>query len=111
MGPGWVPVGGCPWVGGWTPGPSVAPTGPRVAAVGAWPAPWTPCGRRAGVAPLGRDTQLRLPAILNNALASYQAVATIITCVMKALITGSGRGNQKLSCALRAPRAMAELPF
>ena len=31
-----------------------------------------------------RGIQFRLPAILNNSLASYQSVATIITCVMNA---------------------------
>ena len=40
-----------------------------------------------------RDTQLVLPAILNNALAIYRSVATIITCVTNVLITGSGRDN------------------
>jgi len=33
-----------------------------------------------------RDIQLGLPVILNNSLASYQSVATIITCVTNALI-------------------------
>ena len=50
-----------------------------------------------------RDTQFVLPAILYNALACYQSVATIITCVTNALITRRGRGNPKTfgfaSCA------------
>ena len=53
-----------------------------------------------------RDIQFGLPASLNNSLASYQSVATIITCtcVMNALTWREvGVATQKFSGALRAP--------
>ena len=49
------------------------------------------------------DIQFGLPAILNNSLASYQSVVTIITCYECIYVTGSGHGNPKIfgctSCA------------
>ena len=54
--------------------------------------------------------QFGLPAILNNSLASYQSVATIITCVMNALMwTKVGMTTQKFSGVLCVP--VAEPPF
>ena len=47
----WPPWGrGRPLGPVWPPWGRGRPPGPRVDAVGAWPAPWAPCGRRGGVA-------------------------------------------------------------
>ena len=54
----------------------------------------------------GRTTPKYLAPAL---LASYQSVATTIVYVTNALITGSGRGDPKLSGALLVP--IAEPPF
>jgi len=57
-----------------------------------------------------RGIQLGLPATLNNSLATYRSVATIITCVANALTYRKWAWQpQKISSALRAP--VAEPPF
>ena len=54
-----------------------------------------------------RDIQFGLPAILNDSLASYRSVATIITCAFD--VPEVGVATQKSSGVLRAPEA--EPPF
>ena len=57
-----------------------------------------------------QDIQFGLPAILNNPLASYQSVETIIMCVMNALtLPEVGMATQNFSGALCVP--VAEPPF